>query len=114
MGEEMKAIKITKNMLKNPAVLLKKVGAVYENDAFPSYVYMNKSDYLKLKKNLIKAFKKEYPHAVKRKIQASVEMILLNLGPVNLKKGIEKGYLLVDDKAINNQIEFLKFKQELK
>jgi hypothetical protein len=114
MGEEMKAIKITKNMLKNPAILLKKAGAVYENHAFPSFVYMNKSDYLELKKNLIKAFKKECPYTIKRKIQASVEIILLNLGPVNLKKGIEKGYLLVDDKAINNQIEFLKFKQELK
>jgi hypothetical protein len=101
----MKTVKITKNMLKNPEVLLRKAGAVHGNQAFPSQVYMNEKDYSELRKNLTKAFKKEYPHTIERRIQASVEMVLLNLGPVNLKKGIEKGYLLVDERAIKEQIE---------
>jgi hypothetical protein len=108
----MKTVKITKNMLRDPEALLRKVGAVYEDHAFPSCVYMNESDYSELRKNLTKAFKKEYPHMIERKIQASVEMMLLNLGPVTLKKGIEKGYLLVDDKTIKKKIESLKIRDD--
>ncbi len=100
----MKTVKITKSMLKDPETLLRKVGAVHDNQAFPGQVYMNQKDYQELRKNLTKAFKKEYPLLLKRKIESSVEMTLLNLGPVNLKRGIEKGYLLVDEDAIEAQI----------
>lgn len=101
----MKSVKITKTMLKDPETLLKRAGAVFGNQAFPSQVYMNDKDYSKLKKNLEKAFKKKYPFLVKRKIESSVGMALLNLGPVNLKKGIQEGYILVDDKTIESEIE---------
>ena len=100
----MKSVKITKQMLKNPEVLLKKAGAVHGNQAFPSQVFMNDKDYKKLEKNLKQAFRKQYPFLVQRKIDSSVGMMLLNLGPVNLKNGIQEGYLLVDEHAIEAEI----------
>lgn len=101
----MKSVKITKTMLKDPALLLEKVGAVDGNQAYPSHVYMNDKDYRKLEQNLRKALRKEYPYLLKRKIDFSVGMTLLNIGPVNLKKGVQEGYLLVDERSIKKEIE---------
>jgi hypothetical protein len=101
----MKAVKITKSMLKSPETLLEKIGAVYEDLAFPSYVYMNEKDHSELEKNLLRVFKKKFPWKDKKQIKGMVETILLNLAPVSLKKGIQKGYVLVDEKAINEEIE---------
>lgn len=104
----MKTVKITKTMLKDPATLLRKVGATHEKQAFPSHVFMNEKDYQVLKTNLKKQFKKEYPFIKKEKIESSVAFELFNLGPVNLKKGIEKGYVLVNEAGINREIEEMK------
>lgn len=100
----MKSVKITK-MLTNPEVLLRKAGAVHGKQAFPSQIYMNDKDHNELRKNLEKAVKKQYPFLVKQKIDTSVGMTFLNLGPVNLKKDIEKGYLLVDNRGIKEKIQ---------
>lgn len=96
----MKSVKITKKMLNDPAYLLEKCGAVNGGYAYPSRVYMNDSDYQILAKNLKKQYKKEKPYLSKKHIDLSAGVTLLNLGPVNLKKGIQKGFLLVDDHGI--------------
>lgn len=99
----MRVIKITRSMLKDAETLLTKVGAINGINAYPYHVYMNKKDYIKLTKNVRAAFKKEYPYLVERKVQSSVAMYMLNLGPNELGLGIKEGYLLVDDKAIEQE-----------
>lgn len=100
----MKTVKITKKMLQDPAYLLEKCGAVSGRNAYPGRVYMSDVDYQILTKNLKKQLKKEKPYLIPRRIDMSVGMILLNLGPVNLKKGIQKGFLLVDDHGIQKDM----------
>lgn len=102
----MRYVKITKRMLKDPETILRKAGAVHGKSAFPSYVYMNKNDYKQLEKNLTAYAKKLFgKSATERKIKFMVGMELLNLGPVVLDKGIEKGYILVNDEAIKESIK---------
>lgn len=96
----MRPVKITQTMLKDVSVLLKKAGAVKGDQAYPSHVFMTEMDFETLRKNLEKTVKKQYPYLDKRRMVTTVGMELLNLGPVTLKKGIQRGYLLVDDLGI--------------
>jgi hypothetical protein len=96
----LKAFKLTKRMLQDPAVLLTKVGAVKGQNAFPSAVFMNDKDYKTLTSNLKKQLKKEKPYLDKRRIETAVGMMLLNLGPVNLKNGVQQGFVLVDENRV--------------
>lgn len=99
----MKTIKITKKMFNSAEELLKSAGAVKGNRAFPYFVYMNPKDYKKLARNVKSAFRKQYPFLNTRKINSSTGMYLLNLGPTEVA-GIKEGYLVIDDKQINNAI----------
>ena len=102
----MRYVKITKRMLKDPETILRKAGAVYKKQAFPSHVYMNKKDYEELEKNLTKYAKSLFgKNATEKRIKFMVGMELLNFGPVVLDKGIEKGYILVNDEAIQERIK---------
>lgn len=92
----MKIIKLKASMLKEPGSLLRQVGAVYKNQAFPSHVYMNPKDYKKLQSNYTRALRKAHPYISPRKLQSSVGMHFLNLGPRE-DKGVAPGYLIVDD-----------------
>ena|ERR1035438_2053342 len=96
----MKTVKITKNMLKmHPQDLLIKVGAanVAKKRAYPQHVYFSTEDYRKLRENVRKQARKEYPHATKLGLDSVVGMELLNYGPnESLAEAIRPGYALVD------------------
>jgi hypothetical protein len=93
----MRIVKIKANDLKDAEKLLRKVGAVEENQAFPDCVYLSKEDTATLRKNLMVQAKKQYPYLKKDKIEGIVAMELLNLGPnESLAKVLKKGYAVVD------------------
>lgn len=96
----MKIIKLKAGMLKEPGSLLRQVGAVYKNQAFPSHAYMNPKDYKKLMANYTRALKKDHPYMSLRTLQYSVNSHFLNLGPRE-DKGVAPGYLIVDDVEID-------------
>lgn len=92
-------------MMLDPEVLLKKVGASFDYHAFPECVYMNEKDYKQLYKNLKAQFKKDKPYLYTRHIDFAVSMTMMNLGPVSLKRGVEQGYVLVDESVLKAKIE---------
>lgn len=106
----MKAFKLNKKMMSDPVALLRAVGAVNKElgTAFPSQVFMNKKDYSKLKNNVEKMFKKEIQElggTRSKQYEFSVGLYMLNYAPVKLEKGIQPGYVLVDNHAIQKEIE---------
>jgi len=105
----MKAFKLNKKMMSDPVALLRAVGAVSDEMklAFPSQVFMNKKDYAKLRKNVEKNFKKEIIEFGKNKsdqFEYAVGLYMLNYAPVELEKGIQSGYVLVDNHKIQEEI----------
>lgn len=98
----LKSYKLTKKMMKDAEELLGSVGAIdkTKNQAYPYHTYMCPKDYKNLERNVRAAFKKKYPFLAAKKLEFSVGMHLLNLGPVELD-GIREGYILVDESAIN-------------
>lgn len=96
----MKAYKIKKSEYTDFESLLKRIGLVKGNRAFPSFVYWNKKDLDKAKKELRKLCKKDFPHYNKKIIDNAVGMYMLNLSPCELKDNpLKDGYMLVDTSA---------------
>lgn len=99
----MKAIKLSKKDLKDTTVLLKKANAVVGDQAYPGAVYISKEDAALLKANLRAAIKKEFPYLKKGKVDYTLGLEWLNLGPnESLQNVIRPGYILVDTTAIPN------------
>jgi hypothetical protein len=101
----MKAVKLTKRMLKmHPADLLVKIGAVDKDkkQAYPGDVYFSREDYQELKKNLKESAKKESEFRPSTKRLAYIVSVeLLNYGPnESLGDAIRPGWALVDEEAI--------------
>ena len=105
IGNNVKAYRLTKQMMLDPETLLKKVGASFDYHAFPECVYMNDKDYKQLAKNLRVQYKKDKPYLRARHIAFGVNMTLMNLGPVCMKHGVEPGYILVDEVSLKLKIE---------
>jgi spore germination protein GerM len=101
----MKAVKLKKAWLKDAETLLRAVGAVHGKRAFPSEVYLSKEDYKVLKQNTAKAFKKKYPFILAKKLDFSIGMHLLNLGPnESLGSALKPGVALVDEVRIQEEV----------
>jgi hypothetical protein len=95
----MTEIKIRKSWLRDPTLLLKKLGAVKGNQAYPSDVYISARDYEFMRTSLRKVGKKQRLGG--RRLDMAVEMELLNYGPnQSLKNAIRQGFALVDTKTI--------------
>jgi hypothetical protein len=99
----MRVVKITKTMMKDPETLLIKIGAVVGRNGYPNHVFMNSKDYEVLKRNVKNNIKKSSRNISKMKVEYYAGLIMLNLGPRSLKNGVQKGYLLVDDAAIERE-----------
>lgn len=103
----MKAIKLKKAWLKDAETLLRAVGAVHGKRAFPSEVYLSKEDYTELSKNTAKAFKKKYSFVPAKKLEFSISMHMLNLGPnESLGSALKPGVALVDEVRIREEVAF--------
>lgn len=105
----MKTVKLKKSWLSDPEKLLRAVGAVNDklSRAFPSEVYLSKEDYKVLTQNTAKAFKKKYPFIHKRKLESSIAIHMLNLGPnESLGSAVRPGVALVDEAAIEEETKF--------
>jgi len=96
----MKTIKLTSKLLKDAEYLMRGVEAVRGNRAYPSYVYMNPSDYKALERNVRAQYKKEYSYLSTEKLRSAVGFHMLNYGPVEVK-GVAKGHVIVDNRAID-------------
>lgn len=96
----MKIIKLKKTDYTNLEALLTRAGLVnlQEKTAFPNNIFVNEDTYKKIKAELKKLYKKENPLLSKKRIEYSVEMHLLNLGPsvvLNGGKKLPNGYAIV-------------------
>ena len=98
----MKVVKLRQSDLKKPVEdLLRKLGAVKGKLAFPNCVYMNTNDYKVLTRNMVLHVKKAYPNLRKNKVDYTVGMIMLNLGPnTSLGDAIKPGYVLIDEEGL--------------
>jgi hypothetical protein len=97
----MKAIKLKKSWLRDPETLLRKLGAFKENQGFPDLVYISAQDYKILYKNTQKAYKKLYPNLNNKKIEFSVNMEMLGLGPNQaLENAIKPGFVLMEETRV--------------
>lgn len=104
----MKTIKIHKRDYSDYEYLLRRVGAISKDgeNGLPQHVYWNTSDLIKSRNLLIKAFKKEYKHLSHDSLMFSVAMHILNLAPNKVRgRGLKQGYMLVDEKGIENEKE---------
>jgi hypothetical protein len=100
----MEVFKIKKSEYSNIEKLLRRVGAVYGKKAYPSHVYISTEDRAQFQSSHFKVEKKGRPWVTKKYFQSAFGLLWLNIGPIELKSGIEKGYILVDSKAIRAQI----------
>lgn len=98
----MKVFKFKAAYYRDLAKLLKEVGAVVKNQAYPEYTLVSKVDYKKIEKATKAAFIKEYPYLKfsKKALATSVAMHLLNLGPA-VSEAIKPGTILVIDSMID-------------
>lgn len=100
----MKAIKITKGLLKKtPVELMVEIGAVdmSTNRVFPDCVYLSKEDFKTLMSNFSKHVDKTYKSYSKHHRKGIVSFENLSYGPNEaLKDVVKKGFILVDDAAI--------------
>lgn len=99
----MKSYKLKKSELTkvNYAGILRRVGAVDGNQAYPSHTYISSKTAKRMERALYAAYKKEFPWAHNKKLQYSVGMEILNLEP-SICDAIKDGYIAVDDRAIND------------
>lgn len=95
----MLSFKIRKSEYYDLPKLLRRIGAVYENKAYPSYVYINKYTEKVFKKELRKAFIKKYKYISKNMYIYYVNTEWLNYGP-NISPAIKNGYILINKNAI--------------
>ncbi len=66
------------------------------NQAYPGRIYISKKDYVELKRKYKKALRKKYPYISPRKLESSVEMHFLNLGPnQSLETVLKPGYAVI-------------------
>lgn len=104
----MKTIKINKRDYTDYEYLLRRVGAVSKDgeNGLPQHVYWNTSDLIKSRNLLIKAYKKEYKHLSHDSLMFSLAMYILNLAPNKVGgSGLKPGYMLIDEKGIQNEKE---------
>lgn len=95
-----KIIKLKKTDYKNLDSFYRRIGAVDGNKALVDKVFWSEADYKKLKSELTKEFRKQYSYLRKDKIDSSVGMYLLNLGPSqSVEKVLKPGWaLFIDDR----------------
>lgn len=91
-----KTLKLNKKHLSDPIKLLIDIGAKDEkkNQVFPEKVFMNLKDYNVMKKMLAQRVKKGSPYLTSKKVNELVGLHLLNFGPVEVKRGVEQGYVI--------------------
>jgi len=103
----MKAVKLTKKMLKmHPADLLVELGAYNKEKkrVYPSEVYLSKKDCKTLRNVLTKQAKKEYAYLSKNRLKSLIGMEWLNYGlNETLVDAIKPGYVLVDEDGIQKK-----------
>lgn len=99
----MRIIKLTKRNMKSPEDLLIACGAVIGRQSYPWAVFINPKDYKILTKNVKNLFIKEYKtYIFKRSLKISVNMHMLNYGPV-VSDAIQQGKALVIDDLIGDK-----------
>jgi hypothetical protein len=104
----MKIVKLNKTMLKKGWVhILKAVGAVEGNQAYPSHVYMAKEDIKAVRKNYREELKKERPGISKKYLDYYEGIDFLNYGANSSAENVIKpGCILVDIAAIEREIKY--------
>lgn len=91
-------------MYVDPVKLLRKTGAVHENQAYPSYVFVSPKRYKEMKKETFRVVKAEIGISSAKRINYHVGLHMLNFGPVELK-GLPDNIVLVDDLSIKREVE---------
>lgn len=89
-----KAYKIKKSEYSDLPALLNRIGLLTDNVAAPDRCVVSSKTYKVFKRELFKLAKKKYPLVIKRKLLSVVNMELLNLGPCEIDKGVEFGYII--------------------
>lgn len=103
----MKIYKMKKKEFGDLISLYERVGCTHkERYTFPYHTFVSPKTYKLIEKTTRQAYKKEYPYLNKRKLDSSVGMYLLNLGPVILT-GLPDNVMLVDTKSIEDSKESL-------
>ena len=91
--------------------LLNRVGAVTDNQAYPSQVFVSPKRYKEMRKEVLRVVKSELKGAGTKRINYHVGMYMLNLAPVELK-GLPDNIVLVDDLSIKHEVELKQEKQK--
>ncbi len=91
-------------MYVDPVKLLRKTGAVHENQAYPSYVFVSPKRYKEMRKETLQVVKEEIGKSSTRRINYYVGLHMLNFGPVEVK-GLPDNIVLVDDLSIKREVE---------
>jgi len=104
----MKTYKLRKSDYTDFQGLMRRVGAVSNDNtqAYPQHVYCNRKDLTKSVKLLKQLAKKANPHYSSKQADMAARMYFLNLSPNELMGNpLKDGYVLVDEKAIENEKE---------
>jgi hypothetical protein len=97
----MKTVKVKKRYLKDLSFMYRDLGLIYKDEdgrdtVDPDKVLMSKEDLKELEKNIKSQLKKENPLCRDVKLESSVNMHLLNIGPNSLAEdAIKKGYMII-------------------
>lgn len=95
----MRFVKIKKKWLSDFASFYRENDLIKEdNQVNPDKVWMNPLDEKELVSSITKKFKKQNPLLSKKKLDASVGLYILNIGP-NTNKGVSKGYILIEEEG---------------
>lgn len=96
----MKIFKLKKTDFNDLIKLYSRIGCVHNDRfTFPHHTFVSPKTYKQIEKVVRQQYKEHYPYLNKRKLDSSVNMYLLNLGPSELK-GLSDNVILVDVKSI--------------
>lgn len=97
----MKVLKLKHKHYANLPQLMRDAGVVCEqNRADPGRVHVHKKDLAKMRSEISKALKKQYPYIPANKLKFSVAMEMLNLSPAECN-AVQPGYAIVEDENVN-------------
>lgn len=101
----MKAFKIKEKELSNLESLYKRIGVIDGRRAYVTHTYVSSKTYKNIKKALKLRLKKEVRYLKPERVKYEISMYLFNLGPVEIDSGILENVILVDQRAIEKEIE---------
>lgn len=94
----LKILKLKKIHFYNLEQLLRDANLVEGLTAYPERIYISEVDFKKMRKEITRYYKKQYPYIPVSDLRSDIELYMLNLSPSTvIDKAIKPGYAIIKE-----------------